>query len=251
MRNLLEAMSHSMSNYLGKSMSKISFTLLMSAMLAALACGGGEAPLQTQPKLDVTSTTASTEVAATAEDRVLKVAMTFLDEPPDPYQAGWLAVPTGLTETLFRLSESLKPEPWLATAGTQIDPLTWEISLRAGVKFHNGAVMDAAKVKGSLDLALARRAGTRTLLDIERIEVKDPATVVIITNSPNATLLGLLTNQNTAIVDPDTGPSSVDESASGAAMTGPYKLVSFAADQSMTVEAHVDYWQGPPAMDRI
>jgi peptide/nickel transport system substrate-binding protein len=240
-----------MSNYLGNWMSKISFTLLMSAMLAALACGGGEAPLQTQPKLDVTSTTAPTKVAATAEDRVLKVAMTFLDEPPDPYQAGWLAVPTGLTETLFRLSESLKPEPWLATAGTQIDPLTWEISLRAGVKFHNGAVMDAAKVKGSLDLALARRAGTRTVLDIERIEVKDPATVVIITNSPNATLLGLLTNQNTAIVDPDTVPSSVDESASGAATTGPYKLVSFTADQAMIVEAHADYWQGPPAMDRI
>ena len=40
--------------------------------------------------------------------------MTFMDEPPDPYQASWLAVPTGLSETLFRLNEDLKPEPWLS-----------------------------------------------------------------------------------------------------------------------------------------
>ena len=189
--------------------------------------------------------------AAPAEERVLKVAMTFLDEPPDPYQAGWLAVPTGLAETLFRLGDNLKPEPWLATGATQVGPTIWEITLREGVKFHNGVVMDAAKVKGSLDLALKRRPGTRVLLDIDRIEVKDPSTVIIITNSPNPTLPGLLTNQNTSIADPDTVPASLEDSAERAAMTGPYKLVSFTTDRSMKVVAHTDYWQGTPAVDRI
>jgi len=219
-------------------------------LVGLAACGDSATPTQSQPGQDQTSVS-DTQTAAPAKDRVLKVATTFLDEPPDPYQAGWLAVPTGLSETLFRLGENLKPEPWLATGGTQVGPLTWEISLREGVKFHNGAVMDAAKVKVSLDLAMERRPSTGTLLDIDRVEVKDAKTVVIVTNSPNPTLLGLLTNRNTGIADPDTVPSSVDESASGAAMTGPYKLVSFAADRAMTVEAHRDYWQGPPAMDRI
>ena len=214
------------------------FTILI---LAITACGAAAT---------ATPSTTGTS-AAPAEERVLKIAMTFLDEPPDPYQAGWLAVPTGLAETLFRLGDNLKPEPWLATGATQIDPTIWEITLREGVKFHNGVVMDAAKVKGSLDLALERRPGTRVLLDIDRIEVKDPSTVIIITNSPNPTLPGLLTNQNTSIADPDTVPASPEDSAERAAMTGPYKLVSFTADQSMKVVAHTDYWQGTPAVDRI
>ena len=213
--------------------------LLLILMAAAMACGPSA------------TTTAPEPTAAPSEERVLKVAMTFLDEPPDPYKAGWLAVPTGVAETLFRLGDDLKPEPWLATRVTQTEPTTWEISLREGVKFHNGELMNAAKVKGSLDLALERRPGTRILLDIDRIEVKDSSTVIIVTNNPNPTLPGLLTNQNTGIADPDTVPASEEESAEWAAMTGPYKLLSFIADQEMKVAAHSDYWQGTPAMDRI
>ena len=213
-------------------------------LLAVVACGGSATATPT-------ATDKSTAPESPAGDRVLKVAMTFLDEPPDPYQAGWLAVPTGLAETLFKLGDDLKPQPWLAIGATQVGPTAWEITLREGVKFHNGELMDAAKVKGSLDLALLRRPGTRVLLDVDRIEVKDPSTVVIYTNSPNPTLPGLLTNQNTSIADPDTVPASVEDSAEFAAMTGPYKLVSFTADREMKVVAHADYWQGTPAVDRV
>jgi len=227
---------------------------LISATLMLVITACGAAATATPEGAAVTSTAAPSNEQPgeqPAEPRVLKVAMTFLDEPPDPYQAGWLAVPTGLAETLFKLGDDLKPEPWLATGAVQVEPTAWEISLRDGVKFHNGVAMDAAKVKGSLDLALLRRPGTRALLDVDRVEVKDPLTVVIYTNSPNPTLPGLLTNQNTSIADPATVPALVDESAEGAAMTGPYKLVSFTADQEMSVVAHTDYWQGKPAMDRI
>ena len=226
--------------------------LFAGALLGlALACGSSAPaqPTTAPPAAAVPESTAPD--AAPQEERVLKVAMTFLDEPPDPFQAGWLAVPTGLSETLFRMGQDLKPEPWLATGATQVGPTTWEISLRQGIKFHNGVIMDADKVKASLDLALSRRPGTQTLLDLKGVAVKDPSTVVLETNSPNPTLLGLLTNQNTAIVDPDTIPASPEESASGAATTGPYVLNSFAADHSMTVTAHSDYWGGTPALDRV
>ncbi|MDA0262787.1 MAG: ABC transporter substrate-binding protein [Chloroflexi bacterium] len=216
-------------------------------LLAILACGG---PASATPTGSVVAESSGAPTGS-AEQRVLKVALTFLDEPPDPYQTGWLAVPTGLAETLFRLSDDLKPEPWLATGAVQTAPETWEITLREGVTFHNGVSMDAAKVKGSLDLALQRRPGTRVLLDIARTEVKDPYTVLITTNSPNPTLPGLLTNQNTSIADPGTVPASPEDSAESAAMTGPYKLVSFKADREMIVEAHTGYWQGRPALDRI
>jgi len=224
----------------------LAFAILL---LAAAACGGSATATPSGSSSSDASSDPTT--APPAEERVLKVAMTFLDEPPDPYRAGWLAVPTGLAETLFKQDESLNTVPWLASGAVQVEPTVWEIFLRQGVKFHNGALMDAAKVKGSLDLALLRRPGTRLLLDVDRVEVKDPLTVVIYTNSPNPILPGLLTNQNTSIADPDTVPASVDDSAEFAAMTGPYKLVSFTADQKMSVVAHTDYWQGTPALDRV
>ena len=121
-----------------------------------------------------------------------------------------------------RDDEGLNTEPWLATGAVQVEPTAWEISLREEVKFHNGTLMDASKVKGSLDLALLRRPGTRVLLDVDRVEVKDPSRMVIYTNSPIPVLPGLLTNQNTSI-----------------------------ADQKMSVVAHSDYWQGTPALDRV
>jgi len=228
-------------------LNKLFSFFLIIPILAIIACGGAAVPDSNQPA----AAGSSSDAAPATTERVLKVATTFLDELPDPYQAGWLAVPTGLSETLFRLGEDLKPEPWLATGATQVEPLIWEIYLRKDVKFHNGVTMDAAKVKGSLDLALIRRPGTKTLLDVDKIEVKDPATILIVTNAPNPTLPGLLTNQNTSITDPDTVPESLDESASGAATTGPYQLVSFQADESMQLKAHPEYWGGPPALDRI
>ena len=234
-----------------KAVSRLFAPLLILIIMAAVACGSSDSTPAPSDTTAPSVSNAPSDTTVQGEERVLKVAMTFLDEPPDPYQAGWLAVPTGLAETLFRLGDNLKPEPWLATDAIQVEPTKWEITLREGVKFHNGVIMDAARVKGSLDLALERRPGTRILLDIERIEVKDSSTVVIITNSPNPTLPGLLTNQNTSIADPETVPDSIDDSAERAAMTGPYKLVSFTADQEMKVEAHTDYWQGRPAMDRI
>ena len=93
--------------------------------LAAIACGGSATatPVKSSTSNAPTESNASTDPA---EERVLKVAMTFLDEAPDPYQAGWLAVPTGLAETLFRLSNNLNPEPWLASGAVQVEPTTWK-----------------------------------------------------------------------------------------------------------------------------
>ena len=119
---------------------------LLTLILVIAACGGSAEPTVSSTPNEAVQPADTTATIKSAEERVLKVAMTFLDEPPDPYQAGWLAVPTGLSETLFRLNEDLKPVPWLAAGATQVDSRTWEITLREGVKFHNGVVMDGSKV---------------------------------------------------------------------------------------------------------
>ena len=97
-------------------------------MFAFVACGTDETPSTKTPDTEKTEASQPaetpepskakagipTKAADAQEELVLNVAMTFLDEPPDPYQAGWLAVPTGLAETLFKQNETLNTEPWLA-----------------------------------------------------------------------------------------------------------------------------------------
>ena len=108
--------------------------LLIGLFVFALVACGTESAVTPDQTESISSTDVSNEnkVADSHQnaERVLNVAMTFLDEPPDPYQAGWLAVPTGLAETLFKQDENLNTVPWLATAGVQAEPQVWEISLQ-------------------------------------------------------------------------------------------------------------------------
>jgi ABC-type transport system substrate-binding protein len=84
-------------------------------------------------------------------------AVSFYQSTPDPAEGGGFhLIQTGLGETLFKLGHDLRPEPWLATGVEQLDEKTWEITLRQGVKFHNGALMDAAAVKASLERAITK-----------------------------------------------------------------------------------------------
>ena len=112
-------------NFGGSAMLRLppAFTLTAALFLiAAIACGADATATPAPSRSSQTSqseVTSATPQVSTGEERVLKVAMTFLDEPPDPFQAGWLAMPTGISQTLFKLNESLKPEPWLATGATQ------------------------------------------------------------------------------------------------------------------------------------
>ncbi len=127
--------------------------------------------------------------------------MPFFSRPPDPVKGGFNAIKTGLSETLFKLGRDLKPEPWLATGARKLDGKMWEVTLRQGVKFHDGASMDAAAVKASLERAIAESATARALLDIAQVEVKDPSTITITTNNPSPILPALLAEPTGGIVN--------------------------------------------------
>ena len=91
--------------------------------------------------------------------------------------------------------------PWLATEAKNLDEKTWEISLRQGVKFHNGVEMDAAAVKASLERAFEESASIKALLNTASIDVKDANTLTIVTNRPSPIFPSLLTAGRTAIVE--------------------------------------------------
>ena len=194
-------------------------------------------------------TTADTGV----ERPTLKAGVIWLDSPLDPVEGSWAAHQSGMAENLFRLSANdLSPEPWLATGATQIDPLTWEIGLRSGVKFHNGDMMDAQAVKASLERAVRLSPGAAERLAIESVAVKDAHTVIVTTMEPRPTLPGLLTNSNTAIVNADAADAAGEDNfVTAGALTGPYVPTEYVLKERLSSVANDDYWGGAPPLAGI
>ncbi|MDE6896297.1 MAG: ABC transporter substrate-binding protein, partial [Lachnospiraceae bacterium] len=83
------------------------------------------------------------------------------DVNPHNGYSGWACIRYGIGETLFRYTDSMESEPWLATEYKNVDENTWEITLRDGVTFTSGRAMDAAAVKECLDhlVEVHERAG--------------------------------------------------------------------------------------------
>ena len=57
-------------------------------------------------------------------------------------------------ETLIVQTEDLELVPGVATSWRQIDDLTFEFTLKKGVKFHNGEELKASDVKFTIERAL-------------------------------------------------------------------------------------------------
>ena len=242
------------------------------AMLLALAvaCGGAAAPTETAPPPAATEIPAATTVpeqatqeagteeqsaATSAEEErpTLTAGVIWLDSPLDPVKSGWVANQSGISENLFKLSATtLSPEPWLATDAVQIDPLTWEITLRTDVKFHNGAVMDAEAVKASLERTLRLSPASAENLGIDTVSVKDAQTVTVTTIDPRPTLPGLLTAPATAITDAAAADAAGEDNFIAAgALTGPYIPVEYLLEELLSSVANDDYWGGTPPLAGI
>ncbi len=194
-----------------------------------------------------------TAEAAEAERPILTVGSIWLDSPLDPVGGSWVAIQGGMAETLFRLSATdLSPEPWLATSAERLDPMTWEIELRSGVTFHNGAVMDAQAVKESLERTVRLSPGDEERLAIESVEVKDNQTVIVTTAKPRPTLPGLLTNSNTAIVNVAAADAAGEDNfVTAESMTGPYIPTEYVRKERLSSVANDDYWGGVPLLAGI
>ena len=210
-------------------------------------------PVQPAKSSSPAQPTAQPPVATVLDRPTLKAGVIWLDSPFDPVQGGWVASQSGMSENLFRLSPTdFKPEPWLAKGATHVDPLTWEIELRSGVTFHNGAVMDAEAVKASLERTIRLSTASADALGIDTIMVKDDHTISITTVEPRPTMPGLLTTPAVAITD----AAAADAAGEGnfitaGALTGPYIPTEYIQKERLSSVANDNYWGGAPPLAGI
>lgn len=179
---------------------------------------------------------------------------------------------------------NLAPRPGLATEWRRIDDQTVELQLRQGVRFHNGDEMTAedvvftfsrermfanteAKNRSTLrafEQIPTPRAGKELPADIPavarriwpdllRVDIVDRYTVRFINATPDVTLEGRLSRYGSDIMSRrgwDEAASYLDW-ARKPITTGPYKVVEFRPDVSLTLEAHDEYWGGRPPLKSI
>ena len=66
---------------------------------------------------------------------------------PHSTYSGWSTIRYGVGETLFKYSDSMEAEPWLAEGYEFVDDNTVKITLKDGIKFSSGRDLDAEAVK--------------------------------------------------------------------------------------------------------
>jgi peptide/nickel transport system substrate-binding protein len=197
--------------------------------------------------------TALTPLTALAQPRAgerqaVTINMSFEPESLDPTMAAAAAVGEvthyNVFEGLTKIEESGAITPLLAESWQQ-DPggLAYTFRLRQGVRFHDGAVLDASAVRFSWERSGApgsTNKARKALFDnIASIGTPDAHTVVLTLHRPDAHLLFRL-GENTAVV---LHPDSAAQAATDPVGTGPYRVAGRQPGHSITLAKTDTYRQ--------
>jgi peptide/nickel transport system substrate-binding protein len=186
---------------------------------------------------------------------------------------GWAGFPdslnpgNGLLTEAYTLYELVFDTPIAVTAdGTYVpevatewavadDGVTWTMTLRDDVKFHDGTPMTSEDVKFTLELY--RDTGDFPYLPsypdvFSKIEAPDPTHVVLTADSPIGNFeyrMAFMYILPKHIWEKVKDPVKFEyEEMIG---TGPFKLVKSVQDESIQLASNQDYWKGPPFVDGV
>ena len=179
---------------------------------------------------------------------VLKAAM--IGEPPSLDLHWTTAVLTQqivwhVVETLYTLDRTFSPIPMLAEGHVVGDNgRRYTISLRKGVRFHNGKEMTSADVVASLNRwARVSTIGKPLWKNVESIEARDPYTVVISLREPSGSLLFGLARPNSGagIYPKEVVDAAGEQQVRDVIGTGPYRFVEHKPDRHVKLARFKEY----------
>ncbi len=149
-----------------------------------------------------------------------------------------------LCDKLFDINERLEIVPQLATAHRWESPTSLLITLREGVRFHDGEAMDAEAVRYSIDRHLTMQGSFRRseISEVDRVEVVDPRTVRIVLKTPSASFLAALTDRAGMIVSPKAAEALGRNFGTRPVCAGPFRFVERVAQERIVVERFREYW---------
>ena len=156
-------------------------------------------------------------------------------------------------ESLLSIDEKGNPVPWLATGWTiSKDAKTITMTLRKGVKFHDGTDFNAQAAKYALDMFRASPKRV-TLKAISSVDVVDDYTIRLNLSHFESHILTSLAVAPGMMVSPTAFKTHNKEWVMRNPVgTGPFKLVRHERDVALVYEKFSGYWQkGKPYLDGI
>ena len=163
---------------------------------------------------------------------------------------------------LYALHDAVaKPMPGKAMApclaeswAVSPDGLTYDFTLRSGVKFHNGETMTADDVKFSFDRY--KGAASKLLKDkVRTVQIVDPLRVRFVLKEPWPDFLTFYASPATGagwIVPKKYVEKVGDDGYKKAPVgAGPYRFVSFTPGIELVIEAFDQYWRKSPSVKRL
>ncbi|NLV86558.1 MAG: ABC transporter substrate-binding protein, partial [Clostridiales bacterium] len=223
-------------------MKKTISVILSVLMLFAIFTGCTAKPEETPAPENETQAEGETSL----QDFVFGVYNFTKIDPAEGYN-GWGTIRYGVGETLFVLDDKLAVTPWLASDySLSDDQLTWTLTLRENVKFHNGNPMDGPAVKAELERLVDMNERAAAQLNVASITA-DGNVVSITTKEPNPTLLNALCDPYACIIDT---AAEVDNNSYPVG-TGPYVMKKYVDEVSAYLEPFEEYWGGTPAAKSV
>lgn len=168
----------------------------------------------------------------------------------DPNNSG-VPLKAGVTETLLKLDEDLEIKPWLASSWEEKDNSTWIFTIKDGIKFQNGELLDAEAVKNSLERAIAANKSLSGALKIASME-SEGQKLTIVTEEPHPSFPSELVNPNTSIVSVEAEKEMGTEAFNLAPVgTGPFKVTTFNPNIEILLERYDEYWDGKAKLKEV
>ncbi len=151
----------------------------------------------------------------------------------------------GLAESLMRLNTENKLENLLAESIVNINPMTWRVTLRQGVKFWDGSLFVPDDVIAVFKRTWDNFPDTKGLISPDtKMTATDARTVEFVTPQPTSIFPYVLTLGSFAM-------SKLAADGSASTFTGPYKHTKFVTDNLLELSPNTDYWGGPPPIAKI
>ena len=172
-----------------------------------------------------------------------------------------------LYNRLFDHDELLNLKKTLvANYSSKENGLIWDIELRHGIKFHNGAELTTKDVAFTLKRLLKGRSvrafqlsvikGAKGFHDgkspnVSGIRIIDPYRMEIELNNPFPPFLSILASSDTEILPSELAGKSEAEFFKNPIGTGPFKFSQYKQDESVTLIANNEYFGGKPYLKEI
>jgi peptide/nickel transport system substrate-binding protein len=173
-------------------------------------------------------------------------------DPQKTVAAATFQITRNIYDTLVQTDSQSVIQPDLATKWSpSADGLKWTFTLRDGVKFQNGRTMTSADVKYTFDRMLNKDTAAPRAADfgvIQSVDTPDAHTVVFTLKQPQTAFLSNLAMGWAAIIPQE----AVANLANQPVGTGPFKLVEWVKDGSVTLERNPDYFiSNEPYLDKV